>query len=130
MADGLEDKISLLVSQMAVNNSQLMAIVGEVQKHSSIIFGDTSVGGLVTRGNVLESRMDEQDKMLAQLTKNCDTISGFVEGQNKINETQRDTNRIIGRAMIAMGMAIFVVLLLVGAADIHVLEAILGGIHP
>ncbi len=128
--DGLEEKISLLVSQMAVNNSQLMAIVSEVQKHSSIIFGDTSVGGLVTRGNVLESRIEEQEKVVAQLTKNCETISGFVQSQNEVNATQRDTNRMIGRTLIALGMAIFVVLLLVGAADIHVLEAILGGIHP
>ncbi len=128
--DGLEEKISLLVSQMAVNNSQLMAIVSEVQKHSSIIFGDTSVGGLVTRGNVLESRIEEQEKVVAQLTKNCETISGFVQSQNEVNATQRDTNRMIGRTLIALGMAIFVVLLLVGAADIHVLESVLGSIRP
>ena len=129
ISKSLEEKITTLISQMAVTNASLVEMGQTLKQHDQVIYGKDPDGGLVTSRNVIIKTIEEHDVALQRLETNCNKITGFMESQIEINKSQADSLKLVNRVVILLATAVFLILLLIGVADLHVLESILSGLH-
>lgn len=126
ISKGLEDKIASLVIQLATSNQTMLTIAQEVQQHNTLFYGSNTEGGLITERNVAKQMLKEHEEALKRLEDTCDRITGFMDRQVEINKSESDSLHVMNRVIILLAGALFLLLLLVGAADLHNLQLILG----
>lgn len=125
ISPALEEKISTLLSQMAVTNNTLTSIITEVQKLSSVVYGSDVSGGIVTNVNMTQQAIQKHEDSLSRLEKSCEKVSQFMEGQLEINKAQSQTTQNLNRVVRGLAAAVVLILILIAAADIHALELLL-----
>lgn len=128
ISTGLEEKITGLLSSMAVTNEGVQSLTKIAEKHESLLYGTDEKGGLVTRGNVVQRTLDDHQMALDRLEKSCENVVNFMESQLQINKAQQETNKILNRVLYGLAGLVFMILLLIGVADISALHTLLSGI--
>lgn len=126
---GLEEKIASLVSQLAITNQTLIVMAQEVQQHQNLFYGTTTDGGLITERNTTRQVLKEHEASLNRLEEDCNRITGFMDRQVEINKAQADSLHLMNRVILLIAGTVFVILLLIGAADLHALQSLLGQIN-
>lgn len=126
---GLEDRISGLLSSMAVTNEGVMNLTKIAEKHETVLFGKDADGGLVTRGNVVYKTLQEHEVTLERLESSCEKVVTFMESQLEINKQQQVTNQTLNRVLLGLAGLVFLIMLLIGVADINALHTLLTGVH-
>lgn len=125
---GLEEKITSLISQLAITNQTLLVLAQQVQQHQSLFYGTSADGGLITERNVTRQILKEHEASLNRLEDDCNRITGFMDRQVEINKAQSDSLHLMNRVIIMIAGTVFVLLLLIGAADLHALQNLLSHI--
>lgn len=128
ISTGLEDKITGLLSSLAVTNEGMMNLTKIAEKHDTLLYGKDEEGGLVTRGNTLKQTVADHQATLDRLEKSCENMVGFMEKQVEINQQQQTTNQQLNRVIFGLAGVVFLVLLMIGVADISALHTLLTGI--
>lgn len=126
---GLEDKLAGLIAQLAVTNESMMQLNKLAEKHENVIFGTTPDGGLVSAGNTLKHTVQEHTEILDRLEKSCSDMMTFMEAQVEINKARDHSLTNLNRVVMALAGAVFIVLLLIGVADISALHTLLTGVQ-
>ncbi len=126
---GLEEKISGLLSTLAVTNESVLNLTKISEKHEALLYGTDNEGGMVTRGNTVKQAVDEHEKTLTRLEGSCEKVVSFMESQVEINKSQQQFNSNINRVLYGLAGLVFVILLLIGVADITALHNLLAGVH-
>lgn len=124
----LEERLSGLISQLAVTNEGLLTLTRISERHENVIFGKDDEGGLVSKGNVTKRTLEEHDTALSRLETSCQQVVSFMESQVEINKAQAKTNSNLVKALFGLGIMVFLILLLIGVADISALHALLSNI--
>ncbi len=127
---GLEEKIIGLMSQLAITNEGIMNLTKISDKHETLLYGKDENGGMVTRGNGMQQTLEEHQVALDRLEKSCGAVVSFMEAQVEINKQQSETNRNVSRVVFAIAGMTFLILLLIGVADISALHNLLTGVTP
>lgn len=123
-----EEKISGLLASLAVTNESVMNLTKISEKHESLLYGKDSDGGLVTRGNTMAHTIEDQQRALDRLEKSCTQVVSFMESQLEINKQQQETNRVLNKVLYGLAGLVFLILLLIGVADISALHNLLSGV--
>lgn len=129
ISSGLEDKITGLLSSLAVTNEGVMSLTKIAEKHEALLYGKDENGGLVTRGNVVRQTLEDHQASLDRLEKSCADMVSFMESQVEINRQQQATTQNINRVIYGLAGLVFLILLLIGVADIQALHNLLVGSH-
>lgn len=129
ISKGLEDKISGLLASLAVTNEGMMNLTKIADKHEALLYGKDDDGGMVTRGNVVRQQLAEHEATLDRLESSCEKVVGFMEKQVEINQSTQNSLANMNKVILSLAGVVFLVLLLIGVADITALHNLLGGIH-
>lgn len=129
MSKGLEEKIVGLLAQLAVTNESVMNLAKISEKHETVIYGNDENGGLISRNNVVKQTLADHAIVLDRLEKSCQSVTEFMQQQVQVNKSQQVTNATLNRVLYGLAGLVFLILLLIGVADISALHSILGGVH-
>lgn len=129
LSKALEDRISGLLASLAVTNESVMNLTRIAEKHEALLYGTDNEGGMVTRGNTMKQTMDDHEKTLTRLEGSCEKVVAFMESQLEINRSQQVFNNNINRVLYGLAGLVFVILLLIGVADITALHNLLSSVH-
>lgn len=124
----LEEKITGLLSSLAVTNEGVMNLTKLSEKHENLLYGTSDTGGIVTRLNVTKQTLEEHESTLQRLETSCQQVVNFMEGQVKINEANQKALENLNKVILALGGVVFLILILIGVADISALHNLLAGI--
>lgn len=128
ISKSLEDKITGLLASLAVTNEGVMNLTKISEKHESVLYGKDDSGGMVTRINVTNKTLEEHENALQRLENSCQQVVNFMEGQVKINDSTQKTLENMNKVILALGVVVFLILILIGVADITALHNLLAGI--
>lgn len=125
----LEERLSGLISQLAITNEGMMNLTKLSEKHEGILYGKDENGGLISRNGIIQRTLEDHEATLQRLETSCQQVVNFMESQVEINRSQAETNRNVSRVVFAIAGMTFLILLLIGVADISALHNLLSGIH-
>lgn len=125
---GLEDKISSLIAQLALTNEEILQLTKLAEKHDTLLYGANENGGMISRVNTQKQSLEDHQNLLDKLEKSCGAVVAFMEAQLQINKQQADTNKNVNRVILALAGMTFLILLLIGVADISALHNILSAV--
>lgn len=128
MNRGLEDRLSGLLASMAVTNEGVMNLTKIAEKHETLLYGKDDEGGLVTRGNVVRQTLADHEATLQRLETSCQQVVNFMEAQIEVNKSQTNVIANMNKVIYTLAGTVFLILLLIGVADISALHNLLAGI--
>lgn len=124
----LEERLSGLISQLAITNEGMMNLTKVSEKHEAILYGTDENGGLVTRGNVVKRTLEEHEANMVRLETSCQQVVSFMESQVEINKSTERSLENMNKVILALGGVVFLILILIGVADITALHNLLTGV--
>lgn len=125
----LEERIDGLISQLATTNESMVNLIKISERHERVLYGDNVAGGLVTRINSNTQLLNEHQATLERLEKASQDMLAFMQSQVKVNEAQAAINRNLNRVILGLSGVTFLILFLIGVADITALKNLLALLH-
>lgn len=125
----LEERIDGLISQLATTNESMVNLIKISERHERVLYGDNVAGGLVTRINSNTQLLNEHQATLERLEKASQDMLAFMQSQVKVNEAQAAINRNLNRVILGLSGVTFLILFLIGVADITALKNLLTLLH-
>lgn len=128
ISKSLEDKITGLLASLAVTNEGVMNLTKISEKHEGLLYGKDDSGGMVTRMNVVKQTQEEHEATLQRLENSCEKVVTFMEGQVEVNKATQGALNNMNKVILALGGVVFLILILIGVADITALHNLLAGV--
>lgn len=118
--DALEiaSKLIDLTTQVAITNQSLSHVGEEVTLHNKVLYGDTELGGLLSKVNKLDASLnDPQTGLIKQVSifaEHCNNVITLVETQAESIRGLKDGQKNMNRVMYALGGLVAFILLSLG----------------
>ena len=125
----LEEKLTGLLASLAVANEGIMNLTKLSEKHETLLYGRDDEGGIVTRLNTNKQTLEDHDKTLSRLETSCEKVVSFMESQVEINKSTDHALANMNKVILSLAGVVFLILILIGVADITALHNLLAGIH-